>query len=152
MFAFVPKTDLEIQNVQNRALLTDGVYPFLVKDVKITISKSGNEMLEVQLNVIDREANGRSIRDYLMATDTMIFKLKHFCDTIGMSEDYAKGNINPFKCVGRSGKVIIATQKGNAKDDGSGYYPDKNTVKDYVKQEAVQKEEKAPFIDDDIKF
>lgn len=152
MFAFVPKTDSEINDIQNRGLLKDGVYPFIVKDIKATFSqKSGNEMLEVRLGIMDEQGHERNLRDYLMATETMIFKLKHFCETLGLEEDYAKGNINPFVCVGRSGKVIVATQKGQAKDDGTGYYPDKNSVRDYVKQEVLQKVEKAPF-DDDIKF
>lgn len=151
-FAFNPKTDAEIDAIQNRALLPDGIYPFTVKDFEQKISKSGNEMLQVRLGVIDKDGSERNIIDYLVATDQMMFKLKHFCDTIGFEKEYAKGQFEPSKCVGRSGKATIGIQKGGAKMDGSGYYADKNNIKDYVKSDEKQKLPADVDLNDDITF
>jgi hypothetical protein len=149
MFSFDSKTDEQIADIQNRKLLTDGIYPFIVKTYEPRISKTGNSMLEIMVGVLDSEGNERNIKDFLLATDTMIFKLKHFCEAIGMHKEYAAGRFDPAKCLGRTGKCVIGLQKGNEKPDGTGYYPDRNSIKDYVKAEMV--EDKPPF-DDDIKF
>jgi hypothetical protein len=149
MFLFNPKTDEEIHAIQNQGLMADGIYSFRVKAVTTSQSKSGNNMLEVVLGVMDNDSNERNIRDYLVATDKMIFKTKHFCEAIGFEKEYASGKFDPMKCIDRSGKLVIATQKGGAKDDGSGYYPDKNIVRDYVKSEPIAAND---FLNDDIKF
>lgn len=153
MFSFDSKTDEEIQEIQNRKLLADGEYPFIVKSYEHKISKTGNPMLEILLGVLDNEGHERNIKDFLLATDTMIFKLKHFCETIGLHQEYAAGKFDPEKCIRRTGKCIIGLQKGNEKPDGSGYYPDRNNIRDYVKVEI--KKDTPPFdpdLNDDIKF
>lgn len=152
-FSFSPKSDSEIEAIQNRALLPDGMYPFVVKEYEQKISKSGNEMLQVRLAIMDKDGSQRNLTDYLVATDQMMFKLKHFCETIGFEKEYEKGNFEPSKCIGRSGKALIGIQKGSAKQDGTGSYPDKNSIKDYVKSE--EKKSKVaidPDLNDDIKF
>lgn len=152
-FVFASKTDEQINAIQNRALLPDGIYPFTVKKISQETSKTNNAMLKILIGVIDKDGQERNIIDYLVATDEMIFKLKHFCETIGFETEYTKGAFDPLKCLNRSGLVKVGTQKGGAKPDGSGYYPDKNSVKDYVKSEkkSVLEDDKPPF-DDDIKF
>ncbi len=134
VFAFSPKSDQEIDAIQNRGLLADGIYPFQVAEIISRTSKSNNPMLEVKLKV--RDGNDvRLITDYLLTSDTMIFKLKHFCEAIGLLPEYEKGQLDPKACLNRSGSVKIGTQKGNPKPDG-GFYPDKNNVKDYAKASA----------------
>lgn len=152
-FSFAPKTDAEIHAIQNRGLLPEGVYPFTVKEVAAQVSKSNNPMLKIRIGVVDKDGSERSIVDYLLGTEQMIYKLKHFCDTIGFEEEYAKGTFDPTKCLKRSGEVRIGVQKGNPKEDGSGFYPDKNVVKDYVKsaQSEVKKAvEKDPELSKDV--
>jgi len=150
MFAFITKSDEEILAIQNRGLLEEGVYPFIVKEVVQTVSKSQNPMLEVKIGVLDKDGQ-RVITDYLVAMDSMIFKLKHFCETLGFEKEYKDGKLDPAKCVGRSGSVLIGIKKGDAKRDGSGFYPDKNNVRDYVKPEA-KPAQVDPEFNDDIKF
>ncbi len=152
MFSFNPLSDDQINALQNRGLLADGVYPFTVKAIEQSHSKSGNAMLKVRLGILAAEGDERNIIDYLVATEQMMFKLKHFCEAVGLEDNYAKGNFSPSDCINRSGRVRIGVQKGGAKDDGSGFYPDKNSVKDYVKLELVPKVDDKPPFDDDIKF
>jgi hypothetical protein len=154
MFSFNPLTDEQISAVQNRDLLQEGVYPFIVKSMEQQHSKSGNEMLKVRLAVMDPKGDERHIFDYLLATDQMMFKLKHFCESIGLAAKYAEGKFYPGDCIGLSGKVRIGIQKGMPKVDGSGAFPDKNSVKDYIKAEevVVKPAVAASSFDDDINF
>lgn len=154
-FSFAPKNDEEIHAIQNQGLLPEGVYPFQVKAVEQLVSKTGNSMLKIRLSVLEKDGSSRTIFDYLVATDQMIFKLKHFCEAIGLEDKYSKGCFEPQDCLERSGSAFISVQKGSAKPDGSGNYPDKNQVKDYVKANEVAKPKAAAVdkdFDDDIKF
>lgn len=154
MFSFNPLSDEQIHAVQNRGLLEEGIYSFTVKAMEAQQSKSGNPMLKVRIGVLASEGDERNIIDYLLSSEQMMFKLKHFCESIGLEDNYLKGNLSPSDCINRSGKVRIGVQKGGAKEDGSGFFPDKNSVKDYVKVEAKAApvvDDKPPF-DDDIKF
>ncbi len=150
MFSFSPKTDAEIKALQNEGLLPEGVYRFTVKGVEQTVSKTDNSMLKLRLAVYEEKGSSRTIVDYLVATDKMMFKLKHFCEAIGLEDKYAKGTFNPQDCVDRQGLALVSIQKGSAKPDGTGNYPDKNQIKDYVP--ANEKAAPAKFADDDIKF
>lgn len=149
MFAFNPKNDAEIQAIQNRHLLANGVYSFRVKEIIQKVSKSNNPMLEVKMGIVDSNGEERNLTDYLMATENMIFKFKHFCESLGLEKEYESGQLDPAKCIGRTGKCKIGLQKGNLKDDGSGYYPDKNSIQDYI---IVQEVKVDPTLNDDIQF
>lgn len=153
-FSFPPLSDEQINEIQNRGLLADGIYPFTVKGVEQQSSKAGNPMLKVRIGVLAEGGDERNIFDYLVAAPEMVFKIKHFCETIGLEDKYLKGNFQPNDCINRSGKVKIGIQKGAAKPDGSGFYPDKNSVKDYIKpgEEIAEKAKIDPDLNDDIKF
>lgn len=153
-FLFNPLSDDQINAFQNRALLPDGIYPFVVKAVEPQVSKSSIPMLKVKIVVVASDTDFRTIFDYLLTTEQMMFKLKHFCEAIGIEDKYNKGGFEPSDCIERSGKVKIGIQKGAAKDDGSGFYPDKNTVKDYMKSEEVNspKTKASDEFNDDILF
>lgn len=148
IFSFNPKTDEEIAALQNQALMPNGTYSFSVKGYSNTPSKkTGNPMLTLTLAVIDHEGKQVEIKDFFVNIENMAFKLKHFCASIGMSEAYESGNLDPHLCIGKKGKLMIGTQKGKEKPDGTGFFNDKNCVKDYV-----QKVEQTGFVDDIIPF
>lgn len=152
-FCFTPLSDAELNELQNRDLLPDGNYAFIVRGAEYQTSGKGNPMLKIKLGVLATPHNEHVIFDYLMATDKMIFKLKHFCETLGLDEQYKQGNLRSEDCINKMGKVKIGRQKGSQKPDLSGYFPDKNCVRDYVKYEnpaAAGKPE--PGFNDDITF
>ncbi len=62
---------------------------------------------------------------------SMIYKIKHFCDTVGLDNEYKAGNFDVMQCEGRKGKAHIIIQAGKPNPKG-GMYQDKNAVKDYV--------------------
>lgn len=148
MFAFDSKTDEQIQEIQNRALLPEGIYPFTVKAYKPGKSKAQNDMLELLVSVVDKDGSKRNIKDFLVNSDQMIFKIKHFCESIGFEKEYTSGKFDPEKCLNRSGRAVVGIQKGSAKPDGSGFYPDKNNIRDYMKAD-----DQPPFdADEDVKY
>lgn len=139
VFSFVPKTDAEITELQNRDLLPDGIYSFIVRNATLGVSKANNSMFIVQLAIVHETGSVRIIKDFLIANEEMIFKLKHFCEAIGLEEDYRNGALILEKMNGRSGQLKLGIQKGKQKEDKSGFYPDKNNVKDYIKGTVEQK-------------
>ncbi len=153
-FKFVPKSEAEIVALNTPPLLEEGVYPFIVREVTQESSKAGNPMLKVKLEVLAHDKSRRLLTDYLLATDKMIYKLKHFCDAVGFEKEYEQGHLELNKCVNRGGRVKIGIQKGTVRDDGS-LFADKNVIKDYtriletVAQVTVQKHD---TFNDDITF
>ncbi len=156
-FTFTPKSDEEINAARNAALnaalMPDGIYKFKVKDALEEVSKKGNPQIKVTLGVTDLDGDERTITDYLLGSEQMIYKLKSFCEAIGMLAEYEKGSLEPSKMWDKVGHANINTSKGQAKPDGSGYYNDKNSVKSYIKANSPEKSEKSDeFKDSDITF
>jgi hypothetical protein len=146
---FQPKSESEIQSMN---LLQDGVYPFEVVEAHDRISKSGNDMIELKLKLWDSEGHERIIFDYLL--EKMAYKLRHFAEISGLLDKYESGEINYLDCLHKTGNVEITIQKGQQKNEG-GYYPDKNSVKDYVKKGnglLISAPKKDDFLDDEIPF
>ncbi len=153
-FAFVPKTEEEIRHIQNRLLLPDGVYPFIVREAKPMKSSAGNSMVQLRLECTAHDGYKHTVFDFLVATEEMLFKIKHFCETAGIEQEYAAGQFNPPDLVGKEGLARITIQRGKARKDKDGredgsYYPDKNTVRDYIKRTDLKP---SCSMNDDIAF
>lgn len=149
---FKPQTEQEIQAM---SLIEAGTYPFEVLEAEDTKSKSGNEMIKVKLRIWDNMGRERMVFDYLL--EAMAFKLRHFCDATGLLDKYEAGSLQASDLLSRNGKLELEVEVGKAKPDGSGNYPDKNRVGDYVKSDGavskpVAKAGEPDFIDDDLPF
>lgn len=123
---FSPKTQAEIDAM---GLMKAGSYPFQVKNAKDKMSKNGNEMIELTLEVFDQEGRAFNIFDYLL--ESMPGKLFGFCTTTGLEQKYHAGSLEAGDCIGKSGYAEIEVQKGKENPQG-GTYPDKNNVKKYI--------------------
>lgn len=147
MFRITPKTE---DQIRTESLIDPGIYDFEVVKCEEKVSKSGNEMLKLTLRVWDMMGREHTVFDYLM--DSIAYKVKHFCDTVGLEEAYNAGGFKPEECQGRSGKAKIGI-----KEDKTGVYPPNNSVLDYVggakltlvKQIEKPKEDDIPGFDDD---
>lgn len=148
MFSFQALSDEEINAVQNEGLLNDGNYPFIVQNIEQTVSSAGNPMLKVLLR-INSDNGDRVISDYLLTTTKMIFKLKHFCDSIGFDNEYKEGKIETSHLIGKVGLCKIGIEKGKPKPDMTGFFRDKNKVVDYMPR--LSNPNDVAF-NDDIKF
>ena len=113
-------------------ILEDGVYDFEVLKSTRKISKSGNNMCELNLKIWDKTGKTTTIFDYLVFTQVPmnIRKVKHFCDSVGLEDAYKRGSL-PEELAGLAGKVELSTQDEREKD-GGGFWPRKNVVEDYV--------------------
>jgi len=108
------------------SLLPAGIYPFEVMMAADKISKTGNEMIELKLNVFG-ENQETHVFDYLL--EKMAFKLRHFAEATGLIGEYERGKLEALSCLNKSGYAKIGIDKGN------GNFPPKNTVLDYLKPE-----------------
>ena len=154
-FSFTPMSEEEIQSMN---LIPEGIYDFEVLKANQKVSKSGNEMIEMQLKVWDKEGKTHLIYDYLVSTQNMTYKIKHFCDTVGLEKEYLAGTFNVEACEGLDGKAHILIQNGQ-KNPAGGFYPNKNAVKDYVdntcpneKKEEKESSNNEQNLNDDIPF
>lgn len=122
---FIPKTEEELAR---ESLLEAGTYPFEVLNASDEISKAGNEMIKIKVNVFGNNGEQVHVFDYLM--EKMAFKLRHFAESAGLLADYNRGELSAISCVGRGGyvKVEIEAQAG---------YAPRNVVKDYVVKEQL---------------
>lgn len=153
-FIFNKMTDEELNKSE---LALPGIYKFITLKSSRKISKSGNEMAELVIKYWKEEnKNSYILSDYLVFSDSKfcIRKIKHFCDTVGLHDEYEKGEL-PEKLDSLRGYLEIGVQDGNPNPNG-GFYPKKNIVLDYV---AKEKNEVVPikkgltdFDDSDIPF
>lgn len=120
---FTPMTQEEIARA---SLLEAGVYGFEVIGALDKISKAGNEMIELKLNVFGEERETH-VYDYLM--EKLAFKLRHFAECTGLLGEYESGTLDAYRCNGKVGYCKLAI------DPGNGDFGPKNVVKDYIKPE-----------------
>jgi hypothetical protein len=133
-FAFEPMSEEQIKALN---FMEEGEYSFEVTKATQKTSKSGNPMIELQLKIWERTNGGvRIIFDYLVSTKNMLYKIKHFCDSVGLDKEYLSGSFEAEDCIGKMGMAYIILQKGQPKE-GGGNYPDKNAVQDYIVNKSV---------------
>jgi len=114
---FTPKSDQElikeIHEDQEKRSLPDGKYEFRVIDWKEGISKNGNQMVTLQINVIDNSGREISIRDWIVPNSSLgLHKLKSFCECTNLSEKYSTGSLSQYDAVGAWGFLETKQEKG----------------------------------------
>lgn len=143
---FAPKTEQEIQTM---ALLEPGIYQFQVSSAINEVSKSGNEMIKLSLLIWDKEGNTHHLYDYLL--EAMAYKLRHFCETMGLINKYEQGELHPSDCIGKQGHIELVIQEGKFKDNGE-RYPNRNAVKDYIQSSGETLSHPVTLEDADVPF
>ena len=151
-----PQTEAQIATAN---LIAVGEYPFAVLEATDTVSKGGNEMIKLKINVYESDDRARHVYDYLVDIESMAYKVRHFAESIGKLAEYEAGNMPADGLVGCSGTCKIAI---DSKDPA---YPAKNIVRDYVPPAAADglkapkvtrapktKAAPAEIIDDSIPF
>lgn len=120
---FTPKSD---QELAAGTLIPEGVYPFEVSEAVSKTSKSGNEMIELNLRIYMPDGRVRMQRDWLL--EKLAYKLSHFCKYTGLTARYEAGTLTDTDCQNKSGYIKIVIQE--QKDQQTKY---RNAVADYVK-------------------
>lgn len=120
---FEPKSE---ETIQRERCLPAGVYDFEVLDASEGPSKSGNQMITLQLRVFSDDGQRVQMRDWLLSA--IAHKLRHFCASCGILDLYEAGTLTSDDCKGQSGKVKVVIK------EDTGYGP-QNSVADYVVEE-----------------
>lgn len=123
---YEPVSDKEFNS---RLLLPAGDYAFEVLDATEGVSKSsGADMITLDLLIHAADGSNRKVKSYLVGSDKGKFQVRAFCESAGILESYKSGTFCADSCLNRSGWLRLRIEAGRAKDDGSGNWPDKNTV------------------------
>jgi hypothetical protein len=170
MFEFESYTEEQVQEMAKPPILPEGEYNFeIVKAIDelhdrdnnlIPLkSKAGNPMMELTLKVWGDSGEIHTIKDWIVLTSNMMFKIRHLCETCGLLDLWNSEQLHASNLEGRLGKAKIIIQKGKEiplekRQDRKTHYDDRNSVQDYVKPKVKSKDDKSsePFFDDDIKM
>ena len=143
----------EVQNEDKpkRKLLPNGQYNGVVSRATDTVSKGGNPMMRVSIQVL-HEGVSYLVYDYLLKTiPSMAYKLKGFCEALDLQEEYKNNTIADYMAQGKDVCVQVTTQV-----DDTGEYPPKNVINKYLKPAEVEVEvevvEDEKIIEDEIPF
>lgn len=140
---FQPLSESEVLN-----LLPEGEYDFLVENAEDKVSKSGNDMIKLNLAIWDNQNIKHVVFDYLLAQ--LMYKVKHFADATGLQDKYESGGYLASDCLNKTGRCKIVIQ-----EDNNSSYPPKNVIKDYMKgkeDSQLKLGAKDEFIDSDLPF
>lgn len=145
-------------------LVKDGEYDAIISASQDTrSSNSGNPMMDMTVTVFDENGKPHDIRDFLVFTNNMMWKVRHMADSAGLLEEYEGQLLCSEVAIGKRVRVKVNTEEGGeipqdklkGKQPGA-KYPDKNKIEDYVKKEdqkPLNASSNAPaFEDDDIAF
>jgi hypothetical protein len=139
-FSYIPMSEQQAMD-ERYNLLKEGEYDAVITASEDRVSiNSGNSMMDMMISVFDDEGREHAVRDFLVFTPKMMWKVIHFADSAGLSQLYSKGQLCSELAVGNRVRVKITIEKGgvipddklNGKPVGS-VYPDKNKIEDYVK-------------------
>ena len=104
---FTPNNESE-----EKRLLDAGEYWFKIVKAEEAVSKSGNDMIKLTLAI-----DGQLITEYLVYIDKMAWKVKAFCESVGMLQSWDEGEILASQLVGRQGMANIDIEKRESYDD-----------------------------------
>lgn len=158
-----PLTEKEANEMSKPALLQDGQYQFMLIEYSHTdkyhnelVDRNNEPMTKIKLKIWDINGKETFIFTNLFwgSNNKMSYRTRNFANSVGFLESYEKGDFyeNFGKCLESTGYCEIYTQKERPKNDGSGTsWPAKNEIKDFIKNNSINKKDKDQF-DDEIPF
>lgn len=115
---FEPKTEAQVSG-----LFEEGIYKYEVSECEDKVSGTGKNMLYMNIKIFSDDGRAKFVKDYLINN----YKLRHFCYSNGLDEQYEKGEITPQMTLKRKGYAEVIIQKDPEKK-----WPDKNKISDYI--------------------
>lgn len=160
MFQYQPMSEQEAM-AERFQLMKEGVYDAVITASKDTVSSnSGNPMMDMMVTVYDEQGKTHDVRDFLVFTKQMMWKVIHFAESANIMNDYEAGKLCSEIAINKMVKVKVVVEAGNeipadklkGKPAGS-RYPEKNKIADYVKNDVVlNKQPSSGILDADIPF
>ncbi len=105
-------------------LLDPGTYELVVREAEERVSSKGNPMIALELE--PPEHPGVLIREYLVATQAAMFRIRNFCEAAGLMDKFNAGRLTEDDCRNVRVRARVMIEEG-------GEYPDKNRVEEYLK-------------------
>lgn len=102
------------------------IYDFEVVEASDSRSKSGNEMIKLNVAVFNDEGKHRKIFDFLVDSEKTQYKVRHFAASCGMLVQYEKGELRAVDLMHKTGRCQVR------QEPAANGYPAKNTIADYV--------------------
>lgn len=147
-FEFTPLNDQELEAereaLQRGYLPEEGTYEYSVIKSEDMISKSGKPMFHFVLDVYVKSSKN-AVHLFMLKDKGFLWKIKAFCDSLGMQDKYNEGKLSSSDFYNQSGKAEFTHQY--SKERGW-----KFDVNKFVTKNKNQIEEEKPFKDDDIPF
>lgn len=133
--------DFNANQMRSDALIPDGRYKFRVKDAREKRSAAGNDMLNLKLIL---NVNGREVSywDSLILLPKMFWKIEHFCETTGLTENLNAGRLMAQDCINQEGWIDIMQKV----DQQTGVL--NNQTRDYVIEIEATNDDFIPFDED----
>lgn len=160
MFQYEVMSEQDAMN-ERFQLLKEGIYEAVVTASSDTISSKGHPMMDMTVTVYDQNGKSHDVRDFLVFTKQMMWKIVHFANSAGMLKEYEAGKLCSKTAINKRVMVKIVIEQGGeipqdklkGKPLGTRYF-DKNKIEDYIKKEdqAEMVNNQQPFQDDEIPF
>lgn len=94
-----------------------GDYDFKVISSEEKKSKSGNDMIEMKLEICPAGRKAIAVKDWLVFKSDCINKIKGFCDATGLN--FASGSLDAQDCLGLCGRARFSPKESTI--DGKKY-------------------------------
>jgi hypothetical protein len=134
---------MTIEYDPNAGLLTQGQYDFYIRAASEKRTKNDHPMLMVAMEIYDNKNNKYEVRDYFMFVPQWMYKVRKFCESIGVN--FESGKIDPEELSGKKGRAEIVQKY----DEQFGA---QNKVSKYLKMSTEQNTVDESFEDDDLPF
>ena len=144
------------EEVENRNVLPDGDYKFLINDIiskktKGGLDKEGNEkpirdMVEIDISIM-YNGQQRNIKDWIVFMREMDWKFRHLADTTGLISLYESRQLDCVHLKNKGGTLKLGSKDMIMQDGTSKKI---NYVKDYIK--GIANVEKQTSLDNDLPF
>lgn len=164
MFHYEVMSEQEAMN-ERFQLIKEGIYDAVVTASQDTTSSKGHAMMDITVAVYDDNGKAHDVRDFLVFTKQMMWKIVHFADSAGMIKEYEEGKLCSETAINKRVQVKIVVEQGSeipqdklkGKPLGTRYF-DKNKVEDYIKKGeqgatgVPNGDTPPPFMDDEVPF
>lgn len=160
MFSYSVMSEQEAM-AERFQLLKEGEYDAVISASVDTMSSTGNPMMDMIVTVYDDNGLSHDVRDFLVFTKKMMWKVIHFANSAGVGELYQEGKPCSQVVINKQVRIQVGIDQGKeipedrlrGKPLGS-RFPDKNKIQDYLKKEhsmqlasneSSQEDEDIPF-------
>ena len=131
------------EEIKSRNIFEEGNYPFCIvnatmKQTRVKLDERGQPkptypMLELDLEIHDKNGVVRLAKDWIVFMEGMDWKLNHLADTVGLLHLYEAGKLTDDNLISKQGVLSLGVRES----EYNGQTRKQNFVIDYVKRERV---------------